>query len=391
MTINSKTVINASQNTPSFKTCDVEDDPPTLGHHLARTLDHAFKANLAQLTAGISPAGLASTCFDWLSHLALSPGKQLELIDKANRKALRLARYAGRAALDPDMAPCIDPLPQDRRFQHPGWQDWPYNLYYQSFLLNQQWWHNATTDIDGLAPESERVVSFIARQLLDRWSPSNLPWLNPEVTQTTLTTGGMNLFRGWQNFVEDWERTAAGKPPVGTEAFQVGKNLAVTPGKVVYRKRTDRADPVRADHAAGLRRTGADRAGLDHEVLHPRSVAAQLAGPVSGRSGPHRVHDLVEESRSPSDRDLGMDDYRRLGPDGRARCDRRPSSPIERSTPSATAWAAPCCRSPPLRWPATDDERLASLTTVRHADRFHRGRRADAVHRREPGRRISRT
>lgn len=120
-------------------------------------------------------------------------------------------------------------------FGDPGWQRWPYTLYYRSFLLNQQWWHNATTDIDGLAPESERVVSFIARQLLDRWSPSNLPWLNPEVSQTTLATGGMNLVNGWQNFVEDWERSIAGKPPVGSDAFRVGENLAVTPGQVVYR------------------------------------------------------------------------------------------------------------------------------------------------------------
>ena len=313
MTINSKTVINASQNTPSFKTCDVENDPPTLGHHLARTLDHAFKANLAQLTAGISPAGLASTCFDWLSHLALSPGKQLELIDKANRKALRLARYAGRAALDPDTAPCIDPLPQDRRFQDPGWQHWPYNLFYQTFLLNQQWWHNATTDIDGLAPESERVVSFIARQLLDHWSPSNLPWLNPEVTQTTLTTGGMNLLRGWQNFVEDWERTAAGKPPVGTEAFQVGKNLAVTPGQVVYRNELIEliqyapttsqvyAEPVLIVPAWIMKYYILDLSAHNSLV---RYLVDQG----------HTVFMVSWRNPGPEHRNLGMADYRRMGP-----------------------------------------------------------------------------
>jgi polyhydroxyalkanoate synthase len=143
------------------------DDQPTPGHYVAETLDRAFKANLARLTAGVSPAGVAGVYFDWLSHLALSPGKQLELVEKAARKFVRFSRYAGRTAVDPNTPPCIDPLPQDRRFNDSGWQRWPYSFFYQSFLLNQQWWHNATTDIDGLNPESERVVSFFARQMMD--------------------------------------------------------------------------------------------------------------------------------------------------------------------------------------------------------------------------------
>ncbi|MGD8958012.1 MAG: poly-beta-hydroxybutyrate polymerase N-terminal domain-containing protein, partial [Chromatiaceae bacterium] len=184
------------------------DDPPTPVAQAARLADQAFKANLARLTAGISPAGMARVYFDWLSHLVLSPGKQVELAEKVARKIARFSRYASQKAVDNGTPPCIDPLPQDRRFADEAWQRWPYSFIYQAFLLNQQWWHNATTEIDGLAPDSERVVSFIARQMMDIWSPSNLPWLNPEVTQATLATGGMNLVKGWQNFVEDSERIA---------------------------------------------------------------------------------------------------------------------------------------------------------------------------------------
>src|ERR1700745_1150168 len=75
----------------------------------------------------------------------LAPGKQLQLIEKAGRKASRLAIYAANAAGDGKARPCIEPLPHDRRFNEAGWRGWPYNLIYQSFLLDQQWWHNATT------------------------------------------------------------------------------------------------------------------------------------------------------------------------------------------------------------------------------------------------------
>ena len=84
-------------------------------------------------------------------------------------------------------------------------------------------------------PHHEDVVSFIARQLLDMYSPSNNPFTNPEVIDRTLNSGGMNFVQGVQNWVEDVSRVATGRPPVGTESFVVGRDVAVTPGKVVFR------------------------------------------------------------------------------------------------------------------------------------------------------------
>src|SRR5690349_15224210 len=110
------------------------------GHYAYSGIDRAFKANLARLTLGLSPAVLAEQAFDWLVHLATSPGKQLELVEKWFDKTARFGSYAAQSVTHPGTPPCISPLPPDRRFEGELWQQWPYNLLYQSFLLTQQWW-----------------------------------------------------------------------------------------------------------------------------------------------------------------------------------------------------------------------------------------------------------
>jgi polyhydroxyalkanoate synthase len=81
--------------------------------------------------------------------------------------------------------------------------------------------------------QSARMVSFSMRQRLDMFSPSNLPWLNLDVIQQAVATGGHNFPAGSRNFLTDLRETVSGAS--GGGAFEVGKNLAVTPGKVVFR------------------------------------------------------------------------------------------------------------------------------------------------------------
>jgi polyhydroxyalkanoate synthase len=202
-----------------------------------RTLDRFAHAALGRATLGISPAGLALAYVDWLAHLAISPGKQAELMQKAARKAIRYAVYAARAAAFPDTPPCIEPLPQDRRFSGDDWQKPPYNLVAQAFLLAQQWWYNATTGVPGVSRHHEQVVTFVARQVLDTLAPSNAPLINPEVLRATVGSAGANLLRGALNFWEDWERTIAGRRAVGSEQYPVGQRVACTPGRIILRNK----------------------------------------------------------------------------------------------------------------------------------------------------------
>ncbi|WP_084181340.1 PHA/PHB synthase family protein [Polaromonas glacialis] len=203
-------------------------------HPAPHDLDRTLHTQLARLTQGISPASLIGACMDWLAHLAMSPGKQQELATKAVRKSLRLGLHAMSAAHGHGK-PCIEPLPQDRRFDAPEWQRWPFNLIYQSFLLNQQWWHNATTGVPGVTAHHEQVATFAMRQVLDMLSPSNYLATNPEVQAETLKSGGMNLLTGAQKQWQDMLRFATGEPLPGTEKFTPGEEVALTPGKVVFR------------------------------------------------------------------------------------------------------------------------------------------------------------
>lgn len=206
----------------------VDIEPPS-------SADRLLHAMMGQVTQGISPTALALAYFDWLMHLAQSPGKWQQLAGKAWHKDLRWLGYATRAALGMPVEPCIEPLPQDRRFRSPEWQRWPYNLMQQAFLLNQQWWHNATTGIDGVTKHHEQVVSFVARQLLDLLSPVNFIATNPEVGAAAVTEAGANFMRGAMNLAEDTQRQLAGEPPSGAEDFRPGIEVATTPGQVVFR------------------------------------------------------------------------------------------------------------------------------------------------------------
>ncbi len=282
------------------------DDPET------HVLDRALHAQLARLTAGIAPSSAMLAYFDWLIHLLFSPNKQIQLSEKAFRKAFRLLTLAERSAFGVPTKPCIEPLPQDRRFAGADWQQWPFNLIYQGFLLNQQWWHVATTGLRGVSRHHEDLVAFGARQFLDVLSPSNFPLTNPEVLRATVREGGANLARGARNVSEDWEHALGGEPTVEAERFEVGRDLAVTPGKVVFRNhlieliqyrpttRTVYPEPILVIPAWIMKYYILD--------LSPHNSLVRYLVEQG-----HTVFMISWRNPGSADRHLGMDDYRRLG------------------------------------------------------------------------------
>jgi polyhydroxyalkanoate synthase subunit PhaC len=204
-----------------------------LGAPSFETLDRLGRATTARLTQGISPHALYEAWFDWASHLANAPGRLIELGLEAVNLGARFARFATHS-LSEDVKRPFEPQNNDRRFNDDLWKRLPYALWQQAFLAQEAWWASATREVRGMTPNNAARISFITRQLLDVWSPSNVPWLNPVVAKRTLEESGANLARGVHNFQEDfWRRLAMQPEP--TDGLEVGKDLAVTPGEVVFR------------------------------------------------------------------------------------------------------------------------------------------------------------
>jgi polyhydroxyalkanoate synthase subunit PhaC len=218
----------------TFKDSHEETD---LGYKNATYLhmDRFVNAMLGSMTRGIAPLTIIDAFNDWRLHLMKSPGKQQELREEALRKFIDLMYYASKVSTDPKNPGVAEPTSFDYRFHNEEWQQWPYNIIHQSFLLFEEWLKEATTEVRGVTQHHEDIVSFTARQFWDMYSPSNFIMTNPVILKATVSSAGMNLVKGWQNLLEDMEHSYRGLPPVGTEKYVVGETIAVSPGKVVFR------------------------------------------------------------------------------------------------------------------------------------------------------------
>ncbi|WP_426408281.1 PHA/PHB synthase family protein [Bradyrhizobium ganzhouense] len=199
-------------------------------------LDRAFHALLARFTGGISPTALLLAWLDWSSHLAAAPQRRMEIAENVVRDTGRLLEAVAHAT-SPGQKPwsVIRPEGRDRRFRQPQWEAAPFNIFAQAFLLGERWRHDATTGIRGVSRANEAIVEFSTRQMLDMLAPSNFAMTNPEVLEKAFQSGGENFVFGWQNWCGDLMRMLSATKPVGDEQFIVGKTVAASPGKVVYR------------------------------------------------------------------------------------------------------------------------------------------------------------
>jgi polyhydroxyalkanoate synthase len=131
-------------------------------------------------------------------------------------------------------ADASDLLPSDRRFRDEAWnENLAFDALKQIYLITGQWLVEMTDGLEGINPELSKRARFWTQQAVDAASPSNFAATNPEILQEIVRSGGANLARGFQNLVSDLQRGRISMVP--DDAFQVGKDLAVTPGKVIYR------------------------------------------------------------------------------------------------------------------------------------------------------------
>ncbi|MFT0168375.1 PHA/PHB synthase family protein [Paraburkholderia mimosarum] len=213
--------------------CGRPDDTP------ADQWNRAAHATLAAATFGLSPLALALAALDWSGHLAISPGKCFDLATHGWLAASALPVRSSRVADDADEAGLtVYAGHADPRFVAHAWSNWPFCVYRDAFLAVQHWWREATRGVPGVERHHEELVGFAARQWLDACSPGNFIATNPEVLEATLRSGGANLVHGLRHWLDD--ANALGDTVRGTRARMAqpwlpGRDVAVTPGRVVWR------------------------------------------------------------------------------------------------------------------------------------------------------------
>ena len=137
-----------------------------------------------------------------------------------------------------DARPLAVSLPEDPRFQHPAWSENPYfDLLRQSYLITSHWAESLVDTAEDLEPHTRNKARFYLTQIINAIAPSNWVFTNPELLHETFASDGENLVRGMQLLAEDIERGSGHLKirQTDTTKFEIGKNLAITPGKVIFR------------------------------------------------------------------------------------------------------------------------------------------------------------
>jgi len=200
---------------------------PAAAVDAAGALDGLLHAAQAQASAGLSPVAQGLAYLDWWVHAANAPYWQAQLAEAAVEQWTRFGQALRGVKV-------IEPPAGDHRFGAAAWRTPPYSVVAQAFLLAEQWWAQAAAGPPGINVGNQRVVGFGVRQLVDVFSPSNLPWFNPEVVHKAQATLGGNFIAGLANLLTDLQEAASGRA-AGQDVRRIGHDLAATPGKVVLR------------------------------------------------------------------------------------------------------------------------------------------------------------
>jgi polyhydroxyalkanoate synthase len=176
-----------------------------------------------------------------LGHVAeywlADPQRTFELQSELGKGFLELWAQAARRLTGEDAAPVIAPDSRDKRFTDPEWSsNHFFDFLKQAYLLTAQFSHRLVNDAHGLDPLTRQKAEFYMRQIVNAVAPSNFVLTNPELLRDTLSSNGENLARGMHMLAEDIQAGGGDLRirQTDTSFFEVGRNLASTPGKVIF-------------------------------------------------------------------------------------------------------------------------------------------------------------
>jgi polyhydroxyalkanoate synthase subunit PhaC len=210
---------------------EIADNSQRLIHGIA---DRRCASNGA---ASTDPLNLGSTVLELTARILADPAPIVRAQLSLWQDYLRLWQNAGQRLLGQPVDPIVEPERGDRRFRDPAWDDHAvFDFIKQSYLLTSRWLVDTVNNLDGFDDKTRQKIDFYTRQFVDAMAPSNFVATNPEVLRATLESRGANLLHGLNHLLEDLAR-GEGRLAIkmtDLEAFELGHNLALTPGKVIY-------------------------------------------------------------------------------------------------------------------------------------------------------------
>ncbi|MGD8477573.1 MAG: hypothetical protein PVI98_10525, partial [Burkholderiales bacterium] len=232
---------NEPSQTSDASTEDHSSEIARILAEIALRSDHIVKEHLAGQAKKLheenpDEIGVGKAFANLASQMMSDPYKLAEASMKMWQSQFELwqswwAQQAGNDNSEPAQKPKPDP-----RFRSELWNNWLFDYIRQAYLVAAQDVQNTVADVEGLDPQTARKVKFFTKQYVDALAPSNFLATNPDVLKTTVETGGRNLLDGLNNLLKDIDR-GQGKlaiKMVDNKAFNMGENVATTPGKVVF-------------------------------------------------------------------------------------------------------------------------------------------------------------
>ncbi len=220
-------------------------DPAALAHSFADAAEKGakligdFLAKQSQTSKSLvtDEFGIAKVFMELAGKMMANPYKLAESQMNLWWDYMSLWQSSMLRMMGQPVRPVVEPAKNDKRFKHEDWQEhFLFDYVKQSYLIAARWLHNTVANVEGLDEESAKRVNFFTRQYIDALAPSNFALTNPEVFKETIASGGQNLVKGLHNLLDDIER-GQGQLKISmtdTKAFQLGVNIATTPGKVVF-------------------------------------------------------------------------------------------------------------------------------------------------------------
>jgi polyhydroxyalkanoate synthase subunit PhaC len=218
-------------------------DPAVVGRSMADVAERSQRIVSEWLKRQTSeepsadPLNIGGAFLEMTTRLMTNPASVMQAQLGFWQDYLTLWQNTAKRIMGMEAEPVIDAPASDRRFKDDAWRENEvFDFIKQSYLLSARYIQDVVRHVDGLDPKIAQKVDFYTRQFIDAMSPSNFLLTNPEVLRKTAETGGENLLKGLNNLLSDLER-GKGRLRIkmtDMEAFRLGENIAVSPGKVIY-------------------------------------------------------------------------------------------------------------------------------------------------------------